>query len=307
MESTQKTQINSIEDDLFSEIELGASPVELSDFDVAHYETIDEFNDEMLLNMPPIEENVLEDSDEEIACAEPIVTLSDVEYTPSDDLIELQPVQEPPFEAIRCIFGRADQKANQDDDIITISSTDSRLEDDVESDDQEILIRGESMFEPEYVARRKRKSGTPVQKLNELAPKRLKFDDAKLEENDADNEESLENWQDEIQPLTVEAQTQTEFEDVLNQHVYRMPMDRLAGQENPKIFLFETQMCQLCDAPAILTGNCARCGRLQVCAAHQFRRVPAAIDQDSCPKCCSKLMIKTRWHTIYRYSHYFDE
>ena len=47
------------------------------------------------------------------------------------------------------------------------------------------------MFEPKYFARLKRKAGTPVQKINKLAPKRLKFDIAKLEEKVADNEESL--------------------------------------------------------------------------------------------------------------------
>ena len=288
-----------IEDDMLPEIELGASPVHLSDIDVAEFETIDEFDS--LLAIPSVNN---EETDDEIECAEPILIPEDTVHIPSEDFIELQPVPAPTFEAIRCLLGRADQKANEDD-IITISSTDSRAEQEFDTDSQHTLITGESMFEPEYVARRKRK-GTPVQKANELAPKKLKFDDQKHEGSEADDEAS-ENWDEDIQPISVDKETQTNFEDVLNQHVYRLPMDRLPGHENPKVFLFETQMCQLCDAPAILTGNCARCGRLQVCAAHQFRRVPAAIDQDSCPKCCSKLMIKTRWHTIYRYTHHFGE
>ena len=67
---------------------------------------------------------------------------------------------------------------------------DSRAKDEVDSNSQEILITGQSMFEPEFFARRKRKAGTPVQEAIELAPKRLTFDVQKHRGSEADDEKS---------------------------------------------------------------------------------------------------------------------
>ena len=58
---------------------------------------------------------------------------------------------------------------------------------------------------------------------SELALKKLKFDIHKVEENDADGEQSLDIQRDEIRPVAVDAETQSPLSfNVHNQHINRM-------------------------------------------------------------------------------------